>query len=682
MIRTYLVFICIVFSSFSYGQSNQLVYKKFLSASGYGVKSFPDNTRYLIPYHFSNNSASDSVDLGIWTEDFAEITNASNDTVYWNRIVLYDNQLNIINSLPLDTRASSYPSLHTMQFAQTSNLRSVLYYSNFKLPLAPYQYNNLSGVYTPFLNFTPSESTQCIFIEYHPESNSLSELFNYTEPDSYAEPYPGYFRASYDQFALRKHVGQVFNILNDHTLVAYLSLYKNQFIKTPSETIDFTSWNGQENLIRVEYDLNSGQILTEQIGSSTGNLSTFVMQPSKDLSNLYRIGLVRGNNTPISVSGNELEMAPNDSLYHVFITKEDAMGNSQWITELYAYNNTDADTLINLWTEGMGVRNRFHSIIEKNNEIFVSSTVKVESVENDTLLYRDFLGQDFLYRYYVPNYWMGPSGLPGQITFDQVSFSERAVYKLAENGSVIKKLSHTNKISGHETVSLYAYQNIPSAADQWSNLFEIGDKLAWVNYYYAENDSVGKFSYQSEDGSESTVSLDLPAGMGAYILWLDTDLNIIDNWVFPVQYNSNEVLYLYGLINSVMAYTQDTLLIQGGFPPGATMNLDPSGIAPHFTTQIYGSYIAFYADSETSVTPKQDGENLIKIFPNPTNDVLNIAGINSNTGFYKVLDLSGRTVLKGSLESFQINTQGLKPGMYILSIESEKGKGVEKFVVR
>ena len=47
-----------------------------------------------------------------------------------------------------------------------------------------------------------------------------------------------------------------------------------------------------------------------------------------------------------------------------------------------------------------------------------------------------------------------------------------------------------------------------------------------------------------------------------------------------------------------------------------------------------------------------------------------------------VFDLSGRVVIKGKIENAQINIQGLKPGMYILCIESEKGSGVEKFVVR
>jgi|SRR5690554_3546845 len=676
--RSFLLLTFMFFSLFSSAQSNQLVYKKLLPNLNFGVKGFPDHSGYLMPYTHLY-SGSNSVDIGIWTENLVELI--SNDTAYMQRIAYYDNNFNIINSLPIKLiNNGGNGFIGTMQFAQSSNLKTVMYFSNSRDDFGTVSV--ISGVYTPLSNFVFStEPAQCIFLVFDPVSNSINELLRYTE--SYAEPFPGYFRASFVQQILRRNIGQVFSVLNNNTLVAYLNLYENQSVISPNETIDFTSWGGQENSIRVALDINSGEVTTQQIGSNTGNLSVLAMQTSNDLSNLYRIGLVRGNDTPISISGNELDMSPSDSLYHVFITKEDVNGYTQWLTELYAYNNTAPDTILSSehLVHGFFAQNQFSGIIEKDNELFVSSIVKTETNENDTLLYRDFLGQDSFYRYYVPNHFIDISDGFWPAGFDQISFSEKALYKLSANGTVIKKLSHTNKLSG------YGYPiriGLHSGANMKSNLFEIDDKLAWINHYHAVNDSLGQFVYQAADGGESTTSIDLPAGTGVYILWLDTDLNIIDHWIFPFQPISELPYELPMTINSIIPYSQDTLLIQGSIHPGATTNLDPFGSTPDFTSQEPTTFFAFYSNAGPVGTSNLDGENQnsIKSFPNPTQDVLNISGIGTKTATYVICDIAGRTVEKGKLVSSQINTQSLNPGMYILYIESEKGSGTQKFVVR
>lgn len=673
MIRSFLLIILVAFSFFSSAQNNELIYTKFLfDTDGHsGISKLLGNSGFMVPYSFYTNS--DSVDLGVWSESYIELTNGYNDTIYQNQIGFYDNQFNLFNNLPIIINGGyGNSSFYAMQFAHAENSKAILYFSNNIPSQANYDYT--SGIYTPLGNFVPDEPTQCIFIEFDPLSDEIIERFRYTE--SYAEPYPNYFKASFDQSALRKNAGQVFTVLNDHTLLAYLNLCGDRSVITPLDTISFTSLNGQQNSLRIELDLISGEMSTAQIGSGTGNISVLSMQASNDLTNLYRMGLVRGNNTPISISGNEIEMPPNDSLYRVFITKEDANGATQWLTELYAYNNIASDTLSESSTDRFTVRNQFSGLIEKSNAVFVASNVKVDASAGDTLIYKDFLGQNYKFQDYVPIHSI--SGFPNPN--EQIAFSERAIYKLDQNGKVIKKMSHTDKQSGYESPTSTDFFFSTSYATGSKNLYEVDDRLAWVNNYFAENDSIGEFIYQNEDGTQNITTVNLPAGKGVYILWLDADLNIVDKWIF--RYEDTPVAAIYSMaITAIVPYAQDTVLVQGKLGKAITTNLDPSGNSSDFTTQSLVNFFAFYSSTPTS-TENIEPNGFFEIFPNPTREVINISEANTNNGFYTVFDLSGRVVIKGKIANTQINIQGLKPGMYVLSIESEKGKGVQKFVVR
>ncbi len=74
--------------------------------------------------------------------------------------------------------------------------------------------------------------------------------------------------------------------------------------------------------------------------------------------------------------------------------------------------------------------------------------------------------------------------------------------------------------------------------------------------------------------------------------------------------------------------------------------------------------------------------NNLSVYPNPTNDILNIKAINSTLSNLVLIDLQGRTILKQKVNSnnSQINLQNLPASVYLLQIETEKGKQIIKVV--
>jgi len=664
-----LLIVFLFFSSIqAISQTNELIYKKLIPATSHQLVSFPDGSGYVILYFFSAYTPS-VTDVGIFSE--TPVNYVFNDTVYKNAIAIYDNDFSLVDIFYYtSSNLSTYGAMgFGTQIFPVSNLNTILYFSFSAIS----SFGN-TGILSPTMNFLSDTPLQCMFIKTDPITETTEKIFT-SSLDNFTstldlEPYTGYWRASNDvSLGTSSTSSRVAAILGDSILIAYLSLVDAQTIYSSVDTQPFNSMNGQINMIRATFNLNSGELLSaEQIGSPTGNLTVFTMEPSKDMEGLFRAGLVRGNDTPVSISGNELEMPPNDSLYHVFITKENTAGETQWLAELYAYNNSLSDTVMFVTPTTFSTRNRFLSIVEMNNEVFVTTSEKAIGEFSDTLLYKNYLGEESLYNNYIPD-------IQHLSLNYQILYSQKAIYKLDENGNVAGVLSHTNKLS--------AYEALTHSLEVNQDLYEISDKLAWINSYYALNDSLGKFTLKDADGNETYSYVNFPAGNGEYILWLDTDLNIIDHWIIPYQSQNN--FHIGGMkINSILNYSGDTLMIHGLIHSLITTNLDPFGNAPLFTSNVDGSFFALYAAPDIFTTTSEKNRNKIrfKVFPNPTNGILHISGIDVQNCFYTVFDISGRAVMSGRLNTDrQINTERLRTGMYILSIKSEQGIVVEKFVV-
>ncbi len=134
------------------------------------------------------------------------------------------------------------------------------------------------------------------------------------------------------------------------------------------------------------------------------------------------------------------------------------------------------------------------------------------------------------------------------------------------------------------------------------------------------------------------------------------------------------------MVNSIVTINAKVVLLVGGVEmldnqlPNTTMMVRVARTAT--VKVIWPCGQAIYGTTAIAET----GLEKIKVFPNPTNDVLNLTFEGENFTV-QVSDLLGRTVLEGKNEKV-LNVSALPTGQYLLRILDQKGKLVarEKFV--
>jgi hypothetical protein len=73
----------------------------------------------------------------------------------------------------------------------------------------------------------------------------------------------------------------------------------------------------------------------------------------------------------------------------------------------------------------------------------------------------------------------------------------------------------------------------------------------------------------------------------------------------------------------------------------------------------------------------------LKIYPNPTKDILNLSSSTTLINSVEVTDLNGRVVKSFNLNGIsqtELNVSSLQSGMYFVSVQTELGKGTTKIV--
>jgi len=95
-----------------------------------------------------------------------------------------------------------------------------------------------------------------------------------------------------------------------------------------------------------------------------------------------------------------------------------------------------------------------------------------------------------------------------------------------------------------------------------------------------------------------------------------------------------------------------------------------------------GGKIITYNPAATSTTAYD--EELVSIYPNPTNNIANIEFESFGTYELKVLDISGKLVHSEELtaQNHQINTESWPTGVYRINITNEKGLMTSKAIVK
>jgi Zn-dependent M28 family amino/carboxypeptidase len=88
------------------------------------------------------------------------------------------------------------------------------------------------------------------------------------------------------------------------------------------------------------------------------------------------------------------------------------------------------------------------------------------------------------------------------------------------------------------------------------------------------------------------------------------------------------------------------------------------------------------ASTSTLAVSDIDKAKNFEFFPNPAKEILNISLDSSITDFsFEVSDLNGRKIFSTKNQK-QINTSQLKPGIYIGTLETEKGTVNKKFIIQ
>lgn len=96
-----------------------------------------------------------------------------------------------------------------------------------------------------------------------------------------------------------------------------------------------------------------------------------------------------------------------------------------------------------------------------------------------------------------------------------------------------------------------------------------------------------------------------------------------------------------------------------------------------------GIFMLFNVNMTVNLSTQDFFANNLKIYPNPTKDILNLSSSTTLINGVEVTDLNGRVVKSfdlNGLSQTELNVSDLQSGMYFVSVETDLGKGTTKIV--
>lgn len=497
-------------------------------------------------------------------------------------------------------------------------------------------------------------------VVYNPIADEINAIYtSSTFNASYSDPYTYYrtniqWHNTYRGFSYQKSIQ-----IND-SIAVFCEDYTGEQTINSDET--FPNVEGHVGYIHSVINLNSYTVESFPVISEQGNYSLENIHVSQEGNGQYRIGVARGDQTKIAPDGTLFTSQPNDSLYHWLLTKESIYGEVEWTQRLNAMNNTFEDSTENLLLT-MVTMNRPLDLVENENRIFISNTQIGEVSEMDDYIYTDFFDITTVYSDLAPGWAING----GVFSFLPTVFAKKSIFSLTTEGEKLATISKNEREHNY-----YRHKA----------LYPVEDKLAWVDYYSAIADTTIHYTRTDNQGVVSSFNVELPAGIGTYIVWLNNDLEVLDHWLF----NSTDRVD----IGYIGMHNADTMLIQGcywGHEQTANIIIDPSGIWEAITLPARNVFFALYNmgivnDLGDKARPKAE----LKVYPNPASDQLQIA-LSQRNGIttYALFDVSGREVQAGQFSDASqvesISVAGLKPGIYLLKVQSGDITGVKKVVV-
>lgn len=213
-------------------------------------------------------------------------------------------------------------------------------------------------------------------------------------------------------------------------------------------------------------------------------------------------------------------------------------------------------------------------------------------------------------------------------------------------------VSHLNEPQYHIDEFYYpSDETLPTEAFCAYNIPKI--PLASRKYLSISNDNDPIIPYQ---GGPSVVGIDfLPAEEAAYFIALNQGYS--GNQQFSGTTIGNPAITVFSYLSDKVVHIK--------------------GNANHGTNPTQRDYIkSFLSDCElvnNVSTPKSEG---LKIYPNPTNDVIFVDGLSNHQTSYSLVDLKGQFILNGfvSSETNKIELSELSPGTYFLWMGNSKFK--------
>jgi hypothetical protein len=494
-------------------------------------------------------------------------------------------------------------------------------------------------------------------------SSDYSEFTGYNAPSS-----PSGWKRYFSFIDSEDHLVSHFNFYGNHT--AYNTDY-------------FNAQPGQYGYVRVSVDLQSGEYSYTPVVSDSGNVVNLEVRKPSALPEVYRSGWVQGHGAQISPMGSWQTQA-GDSLYHLFLAKENEGGQQIWSTPIMSFNNTGVD---NPEENAPGVRTVSNGLIENDNAIFLSQSFRGTAYFDDSLLTRGFFGEDDLTSN-IYNYNSIDSTVFDSTIFTSpnnlLAHYSHNIFKLSSDGAHLSwlQLGGTNKVLYDSFLSFSQLKNN-------GYIYEVGQKIAWTFDYSSQSDTTLRFVKRNVNGWADTTAINLPAGKGAYIIWLNEQLSIIDQWNIPYnipgEIENDQVMS----IKHISSFGSDTILIQGEIHGGGGLStsLDPFGQSPAQTFEGHAVFMAFYAAPDIlSSSTQTESSKAFKIYPNPASNKITIRTFTPNRAQYAIYDLAGRQVLYGTIKPYNISNvvdiSGLASGTYIVQMVDNEVSYSQKIVLK
>ena len=661
-LRFYIVFIIIlVFYRTSFGQMPEQappIYYKVISqqSDAYWNKALlvphKDYARYFLNWHSPNTE----LDVGIFDTNIT--TNLNTDLN--QKIFFLDQDLNFSSDL-IQININPYNTT-------TSSTNPIGYSNNYWYFYTAMKFGTTNfDSQPPFINQSDTDQWQKSIFSYNQSSEEINLLFTLNQA-GFSGP------AATTDFGLVSGITEIKGGHSDQfqayqfsngTIIATFLATSNMEIQGNWES-NFDSELGIYRYGFTQAIINPSNDLIEihKTINPSGESIHKRFYPAKYNNDAYRIMISRGDSILMSRSSEIPVYFENDSLYRVLLVKDDIQGETLWYKQIFGFNNSHADSeSVTPWQFRMS--SSFTKILDFGTHLFAGDRYYSYSTNNDTLFWVDPFGTE---HFPIP-----------QESFGNLSQSKNlmrsSIMKLDSTGVVERQLVY-DELPHFNQIALKTNPEI----------FEVNDFIVWKIPFVANTSTTINLSLNIEDGENEIFSFDVPIGTWNILIWLNHDLEVLDNWNIEYETSVNysepfDIVY-------IAPYNQDTLLIQGNFPPGTNTSLDPTGQSE---TQYYGNpgtFFAFYhfpSNVNTSITHFESKGWQLTPFPNPVSNQVQFYLPPQTSGIAAIYDVSGNLLISKKVsfdrdKLISIDTSRLVSGLYFISVNTNLKSTTAKFV--